>query len=219
MADQDALNPHEPGQEEVPLVVDDVDTANEADDAVDVADADDDNHDDDNDDDDDYGDEHFEGYGHSRYRLALAEMHHSIVHGGNLTGFYLAMNLFHPTEFYDNSYREILIPFRRFYNFHLVERILKRAPAYSQNSHEIIRNYERIVKHPSYAQLNIVQTYNGGAGELLCVLKTVWLRVFQRMWKKYYENKIRWAHYRDMMIDYHSHHKSVRNTASSYSAD
>ena len=65
-------------------------------------------------------------------------------------------------------------------------------PKFWNTPHGCIRNYHAIVQHPVYIQPQIAETFyfqNDEACEMLCVLKTYWLRLIQRTWKRIYREK------------------------------
>lgn len=56
--------------------------------------------------------------------------------------------------------------------------------------HPVIRNYYSIIQHPSYMKLEIVKTFMLSTGELVAVLKTHYLRLFQRTWRRVHRDKM-----------------------------
>ena len=59
---------------------------------------------------------------------------------------------------------------------------------YNSNvSHNLLRNYNNIIKGPSYLNLQIGQIYYLRGDECVCVIKTIWLKIIQRAWKKIYK--------------------------------
>ena len=53
--------------------------------------------------------------------------------------------------------------------------------------HILLRNYNNIIKHPSYLNLQIGQIYYLKGNECVCIIKTIWLKLVQRAWKKIYK--------------------------------
>ena len=53
--------------------------------------------------------------------------------------------------------------------------------------HTLLRNYNNIIKHPNYLNLEIGKIYYLKGGECVCVIKTFWLKIVQRAWKKIYK--------------------------------
>jgi len=54
---------------------------------------------------------------------------------------------------------------------------------YSDN-HPTIRNYHNIIKHPNYIKAEIGQYIILPTQEAIAILKTFWLRIIQKKWKK-----------------------------------
>jgi hypothetical protein len=62
--------------------------------------------------------------------------------------------------------------------------------------HPIIRNYFPIIRARGIRFLEIVEMiYLEPGGECVCILKTVWLRIFQRKVRNWIQNKLRVASY------------------------
>jgi len=57
--------------------------------------------------------------------------------------------------------------------------------------HNIIRNYHRIISKSDYIQPHIGQVIYLSSGECVALLKTVWLRLIQRCWRRVYNEKNR----------------------------
>ena len=53
----------------------------------------------------------------------------------------------------------------------------------------LIRNINNIVKKPNYIKIDIVQIIVLPKGEDVAILKTFWLRILQRRYKKYFSEK------------------------------
>jgi hypothetical protein len=59
---------------------------------------------------------------------------------------------------------------------------------YSEN-HPTIRNYHNIIKHPNYIKPEIGQYIILPTQEAIAILKTCWLRIIQKKWKKVYQER------------------------------
>lgn len=57
----------------------------------------------------------------------------------------------------------------------------------SSLSHKLLRNYNDIIKNPNYLNLQIGKIYYLKGDECVCVIKTFWLKLIQRTWKKVYK--------------------------------
>ena len=70
--------------------------------------------------------------------------------------------------------------------------VLFRSITFIQTSHEFIRNYHKIIKSFNYIQPHIVECiYLPEPGsECIAILKTFWLKIIQRTWKRVYKQKM-----------------------------
>jgi hypothetical protein len=59
---------------------------------------------------------------------------------------------------------------------------------YSKN-HPTIRNYRNIIKHPNYIKPEIGQYIILPTQEAIAILKTFWLRIIQKKWKKVFKEQ------------------------------
>ena len=57
--------------------------------------------------------------------------------------------------------------------------------------HNIIRNYHKIITQNNYIQPHIGEVIYLSSGECVAVLKTMWLRLVQRCWRRVYNEKNR----------------------------
>jgi hypothetical protein len=53
--------------------------------------------------------------------------------------------------------------------------------------HTLLRNYNNIIKKPNYLNLEIGQIYYLKGSECVCIIKTFWLKIIQRAWKRVYK--------------------------------
>ena len=56
----------------------------------------------------------------------------------------------------------------------------------SMKTHSIIRNYKQIVAQQNYIQLHIAKVIYLSGSECVAILKTFWIKIIQRTWKKIY---------------------------------
>lgn len=54
-----------------------------------------------------------------------------------------------------------------------------------------IRNWVNIMKRPEYYGLQLAQCITFQTGETVCIIKTFWLRIIQRTWKKVFKERKR----------------------------
>ena len=142
-----------------------------------------------------------------KWHLMLCELHLPTMHGKtnnsdpNIETHYLIHDLYNPTELYsddlddsdsdsdsdqDNSYNRI----------HNAINYLKQKYLYITyefdpifHNHPIIRNYYKIVSNPNYIQPEIGEYIILPTLEAVAVLKTFWIRIIQRKWKKIFKQQ------------------------------
>lgn len=119
----------------------------------------------------------------SKYTLAISELYHPYFHGNDIRwdeGFrkflytsYLCSFLIEKDEMFDDLYpTDTSGPWG-----------LNIGRVWPDVAHPYIRNYLNIAKP---FRIDIVETMETESGHLLCIIKTFWLRIFQRKYKKYY---------------------------------
>lgn len=59
----------------------------------------------------------------------------------------------------------------------------------SVTPHSTIRNYKNIVLSRNYIKPEIAEIINLDSGHRMCIIKTIWLKLIQRTWKKTYKLK------------------------------
>ena len=112
--------------------------------------------------------------------LAICEIFNPEIHGlselssKNITTQFLVHTKILPKEFYNNTYNDtIKIVKKGYYYYRWAE-----GPM-----HPIIRNYEHLLKQTRFPNLEIVIIKELEGMEQIAILKTFWLRIFQRKWK------------------------------------
>ena len=129
--------------------------------------------------------------------LLIPEIYNKYFHGKtldsdpNIDGQFLVLQTFYinPNN-NNNNNNNIIIEF-----FNYVNNLCKFYKKYYEKKlyeihlppHTVLRNYHIIIKHPSYLNLQIGQVYYLKGDECVCVIKTIWLKVVQRAWKKIYK--------------------------------
>jgi hypothetical protein len=58
-------------------------------------------------------------------------------------------------------------------------------------NHNLIKNYHRIISQSNYIQPHIGEVIYLGSGECVAIIKTVWLKLIQRCWRRVYKEKKR----------------------------
>ena len=55
--------------------------------------------------------------------------------------------------------------------------------------HDIIRNYRKIISKNDYIQPHIAEVIYLSSGECVAIIKTMWLRIIQRTWKRIFQQR------------------------------
>jgi hypothetical protein len=63
-------------------------------------------------------------------------------------------------------------------------------------SHRIIRNYYNIIRRPDYIKPEIGECIELATGEQIVIIKTIWLKIIQRKWKKVFAKRQQIIKYR-----------------------
>ena len=131
----------------------------------------------------------------SRYHLSLCELHCSEIHGGSELGHYLVVGIFdsiEPDTTYDTDDED-----NEDDDEETDTDILGVAEWYNSNyaimsaSHAFIRNYSNIIRQNNYVKPEIVDIVVLESGETTAILKTFWIRIFQRKWKQIFAKRMR----------------------------
>ena len=129
------------------------------------------------------------------YELAICELFnphmHSNINNNNIDSLhyhYLIYTIIDKEEFIDNSYEPYIDLLSRFYTYRLRNSLFSR-PINIYNDHPIA-NYNNIIIKPNYIKLDIIQKYDLDNGEQFAIIKTHFLRLLQRKWKKIYSERM-----------------------------
>ena len=122
-------------------------------------------------------------------QLGLCEIYHPHFHGQNedialLYTSFIYMQPISIEEFYHLDYQDTLCQWERSMD--------QSMRGYHENElkHPHIRNYLTLVKNNIYRKPQIVSKFELDSGHTLCIIKTLWLKILQRKWKKYYQARI-----------------------------
>ena len=124
-----------------------------------------------------------------KYSLGICELFHPKLHGFtnssslNIESHYIINITLDIEDFWNYNYQyyieDILyLNYLEFYN--------------NQNfiiSHPIIRNYNNILNNINYLKIDIIKIVKLSGGEEVGIIKTFWLKLFQRYWKEKFKNK------------------------------
>ena len=118
----------------------------------------------------------------SKYKIAVCQLFNPYTHGlsntsdCNIMGHYLIIVLIDPQEFF-NSYSE----YDNYDNYYLGTSFVRRR-------HPTIRNYH-IIHLNMFNKFQIVETDMLSGEELVGYIKTFWIKIFQRKWKKIFKTR------------------------------
>lgn len=121
--------------------------------------------------------------------IVFSEIYNPSIHGSNtnclnsMDTLYMVSAEFSLDEFYNdvaNNFCEIIKD--NYYYLYNNKPYIRRHPN--------IRNYENIISNSNYYTLDIAKSIMLFSGEVVCYLKTFWLKLFQRKYKKYYIQKM-----------------------------
>ena len=133
---------------------------------------------------------------HSRFNLVLCEIFNRNIHGAPsnqiqaIDGHYLLISKFDGVtgmllEDFDNNEDddEDVYDYADFYNDEYYNDT-EFAP------HVIIRNYQNIVAKPDYIKPEIAECIVLDTDHHVVIIKTIWIRIIQRKWKKIYAERM-----------------------------
>jgi hypothetical protein len=138
----------------------------------------------------------------SKYNLIVPELFNKYIHGlnecsdPNINGQFIVIQTFKIRQHTNlkklfEKIKSECKPINKYYNS-FVNRI----------GNEYICNYDNIIKRDDYIKPEIGKIYYLKGDECVCVLKTFWIKIIQRAWKKIYQNrqKIKRMRYRPDVI-------------------
>ena len=119
------------------------------------------------------------------YQLAICELAHPCIHGTHLknTDNFLISWMLSPLEFFDNSFKKIIETMEEAYTLATTIPSQDSSREYGilmMHPHPIIGNYWKIIKQGHLWSPQIVLYKQLASGEDVALLKTCWLRIFQR---------------------------------------
>ena len=142
----------------------------------------------------------------SKYRIVLSEIYNQYIHGDGepmINSHYLIICKFnHYYESYysdddsnddsnddsgyddDDDYDRDIVPIEEIITLHndkYRSQFIRNTVRYK---HPFIRNYRQIVLRPGYIQPEIAECIILPTGESVAILKTFWIRIIQRAWRR-----------------------------------
>ena len=113
----------------------------------------------------------------TRYNMILCEIYNRNIHGIPDTGS-LVDTHYLVTGKFKNIDLDIIIDISDYVNSEYIH-IETR-----QKKHPIIRNYRNIIEKPYYIRPEIAECFYLPTNECVAILKTFWIRIIQRVWKR-----------------------------------
>jgi hypothetical protein len=123
----------------------------------------------------------------NKFALVVCELHNKHIHGFtdesdvNVHGHYLVTETFDQANVNLNKVHKICRIYSRQYR-HLTPNLL---------DHPILRNYPAIVASNKYIQPQIAECIYLSGDERVAILKTHWIRLIQRNWRRVYNEQQR----------------------------
>ena len=120
----------------------------------------------------------------TKYNIVLCVLYNGRLHGNTdltVNTHYLTLDRFKP-DFWWDVIRNLCKSHNLRYN-----RLLSEPGSEIFSTHLVIRNYKNIISNKNYIKPEIAEcVYLNGDEELVSIIKTIWIRIIQRTWKKIY---------------------------------
>lgn len=114
----------------------------------------------------------------TKYNIVLCELYNRIMHGRIQTE---ANNHYITICSFKKLNMKSINDMCDLYNTQIMSRRRQITP------HEFIRNYYNMISSPNYIKPEIGENIYLESGHCVCIIKTVWLKIIQRAWKKIYK--------------------------------
>jgi hypothetical protein len=118
--------------------------------------------------------------------LVICELYNPVIHcydyTNNITDWEnICMHWLNIKTFSKNSSKNKIKKFIK-----LVKNSYKQ---YNLLNHPYIQNYNNIILNKNYLQLHLAKNIVLDTGETICIIKTYWIRIIQRTWKRIYKER------------------------------
>ena len=124
------------------------------------------------------------------YYIAICEIFNPRIHGKDenssigIENHFIVSETFELAEFYDNSYQDTITALKADY-----KRVAKKNSKSLKQSHPTIRNYNKIIQANNFIKIDIVVISELPGNESVGYIKTFWIKLIQRRWKKIYKQR------------------------------
>lgn len=129
----------------------------------------------------------------SKNKLVLCELYYKNIHGyseqysdTNIDGHYMVIESFTSLNEESDSDEDQISSIAQLYQ---AQYILLYNKYKETLRHSLIQNYTNIISKDSYIKPEIAECFYLRGNEYVAVLKTHWLRLVQRTWKKIFETR------------------------------
>jgi hypothetical protein len=133
----------------------------------------------------------------NKFNLVICEIYNKYIHGvfeeENDT-YYLTLYKFNFDLTHEEDDNEDMNddPYTNLYQLHYLakyfskkyKKIKNRSDYCFISNHSVIRNYKQMIESPNYFKPEIGECIYLDNGINVCILKTFWIRIIQRAWKK-----------------------------------
>ena len=132
----------------------------------------------------------------NKFCLLIPELYNKFIHGKtedsdpDIDSHYIVLQTFNFNTDSNNSNRNSSISnlFKHINEMCKFYKIYYRRNFYNLSlGNRSIRNYNCMIKNSSYLDMEIGQIYYLKGGECVCIIKTFWIKIIQRAWKKIYQ--------------------------------
>ena len=117
----------------------------------------------------------------TKYNIVFCELYNGFIHGNEditVNTHYLTLHRFKTFDDNLNVITNLYTLLNARYNRLLLDTV---------SDHLVIRNYKNIISSKNYIKPEIAEClYLNGDEELVSIIKTIWIRLIQRTWKKIY---------------------------------
>ena len=125
-----------------------------------------------------------------KFCLGICEIFHPKLHGWTINSslyidsHYIVHMEIDLADFWNKSYEDCLEDLLEYYHFNF-----NYNHRESIIYHPTIRNYNHILDNIDYLKLNIIQIIELSGQEQVACIKTIWLKLLQRKWKRMYKDR------------------------------
>jgi hypothetical protein len=146
---------------------------------------------------------------HGKLNLVVCEIYNKFIHGYDMNsydavkGHYLCMHVSRNKSIFDERDTESDLDDDEYEREQYYENgechisdIVDLHSAYYINyirnptrTHDIIRNYRQIISKNNYIQPHLAEVLYLPGGECVAIIKTLWLKIIQRVWRRFYNQR------------------------------